>query len=218
MPDRVQAYDAVGVMTDVVERFDRCDRHGKHDPCRALALERDQGGTGRGPGRQAIVDDDGGAPGRIHARPASQVQTAPAFELEQLAAALLVKVGVVGSGLAPDVLVDDGMRLAPLDDGAQRQFRCAWRADLAHQHQVERGIQAARDRHGHGHAPARQCIDDGALRNHGPQSFCQLATGIGPVGEEESRFHAAITRRHRHRTLIWIVLPRCKTAGIEAAR
>ena len=74
-------------------------------------------------------------------------QIAPAAPLDfgKFGVANGLEVGFRDGGLANDVLVAHDNGRAAVDDRAHRQFRLERHADLAHQNQIERGVERRGD-------------------------------------------------------------------------
>ena len=81
---------------------------------------------------------------------------------------------------------------AAIDDGAERELGLEGRADLAHEHQVERGIERPGDLEAHGHAAARQSEDHGSLILEAEQPLSKPAPCLGSIREERSRINIAV--------------------------
>jgi hypothetical protein len=181
----MQAHDKVGVPPHIGKNFLRCRGNGEYKPGGTPAFDRDERGFRRGPCGKAIIDDDGGASGRVQARTFAQVSGATAFEFRQFALVGTLKISVVRAGNPLHLFVDHGLRVLAFDDGAERHFWRTRRTDLAHQNEIERGVQGARDFQSHRHPTTRQRIDDGAIKLHRDQPGRQLAACIGPIQELE---------------------------------
>ena len=93
-------------------------------------------------------------------------RAAAALEFRQFARSGAFEKGVIRAGPPAHLLVDHGLRVFAVDDGAQRHFRRARRTDLAHKNEVERGLQGAGDLEGHRYATTRQGIDDRPIQRH----------------------------------------------------
>ena len=162
----VKTYDQIGLLADLLQGFLRRHRHRDADFRGTLSLHRDQGRLHGRPGRQAIVDDDRRMPGRVDLRTAAEVASPAALEFRQFARSGAFEKGVIRAGAPAHLLVDHGLRVFAVDDGAERHFRRARSADLAHKYEVERGAQGAGDLDGDRHPAARQRIDDRPIQPH----------------------------------------------------
>ena len=160
MPRGVKADDQIGLLADLLQGVFRRHRHGDADLRGPLPLHRDQRRLHGRPGRQAVVDDDRGAPGRVDLRAVAEVEAPAALDLRQFARAGALEKGVIRAGAPAHLLVDHRLRVLAVDDGAERHFRRARCTDLAHQDKVERGAQGSGDLERDRHAAARQRVDD----------------------------------------------------------
>jgi len=77
-------------------------------------------------------------------------------------------------------------RFGPFDQGPGGQFRLTGRAKLAHQQQVEGGVQNAGDGQGHRHAATRQRINDGVGHRLAPEPPGKGFARFGSVGKHRS--------------------------------
>ncbi|MEY9166110.1 hypothetical protein ABIE78_004229 [Sinorhizobium fredii] len=88
---------------------------------------------------------------------------AAAFDVGELPLTDGVELGVRNPGKADRLLVADDRRPAAVDDRAHGEFRLPRDADLAHQQEIERSAELARNLHRSGHASAGQGQYDGLL-------------------------------------------------------
>jgi hypothetical protein len=107
-------------------------------------------------GRNAVVNHDRRTPCQGHPRSASQIQRPAAFDLGQLARAVLRDIALGDLELAYQRLVEDRLRAPAVDDGAERELRLERRTDLAHQDQIEWRFERAGDLESDGNPAARE--------------------------------------------------------------
>ena len=178
MPRWVKADHEVGLLADLPQRLLRRHRHGDADLRRPLPLHRDQGRLHRRAGREAVVDDDRGAAGRIDLRAVAEIAGPATLDFRELSRAGALEKDVVGAGAAAHLLVDHRLGMLAVDDRTERHFRRARRTDLAHEDQVERGMQGAGDLECDRHAAPGQRVDHRPLQRHRQQPCRQLPAGI----------------------------------------
>ena len=135
---RCEADEIVGFAPQRRQRLARGDGNGERQRLRAAAADRLQRGARGRAGGDAVVDEDGGAAGDLDARPIADEPPPRVFELGARALRRRREGALVDSGGADDRFVARDDRRLALDQRAHRQFRLPRRADLAHQHDVER--------------------------------------------------------------------------------
>ena len=137
-------------------------------------------------GRHPVVDDDHGAARGLDRRPQARVLAPALLDGGQLARGCRGDVVLAQVERAHQRVVEHDLGLVAVGDGADRELRLPRRADLAHEGDVERGCERARDLGRHRHAAARQGEHEGVLQPHGREPLGQQPAGLGPIRKSYS--------------------------------
>ena len=138
------------------------------------------GADGRA-GRDAVVDDERGAPGEIESGPVAAVRLRSPRELDPLACLDRREVGLADAERPHHVLVDHAH--AVFTDGAHRELGVERHADLADDDHVERRVERVGDLRGDRHPAAGQAEDHEVVGRKVAQPVRQLPARVGTVSE-----------------------------------
>ena len=179
-----QADDVVDLGTHAAQDVVRRHRHRHHQARRLLAPHGLERHPQRGAGGDAVVDHDHRRPPQRHRCAAVQVEDAAAVDLVQLLEHLGLEVVGVELDRRHHLVVEDDVRRRAVDHRGDGQLGLPRRADLAHQQQVEPGVQHARQLGADRHAPTRQREHHHGRRQAQCSDLVRQETGrLGTVGK-----------------------------------
>jgi CBS domain-containing protein len=144
---------------------------------------RDEGRAHAGAGGDAVVHQDYRPAIEGHALATRQIRLPAALDLGQLLTGQALDIGARKTSLRHHVVVGDDLRLPAIHHGGSRQLPLVRDADLAHQHDVERRLEAARDLGGNRHAPARHRQHHRIGKVLVPECAGQHAPSLAAIGK-----------------------------------
>jgi hypothetical protein len=179
---RLEADDLVGLAAELRIRRERRDGYGDHRRRGSGGRDGAERGPHRGSGGEAVVDQDRRPPGGVDDRPAAAILGSEAIDLGRGAIEEALQLRRAQSGADDHRLVDYSGAI--VGDGAHRQLRLPWKADLPDDHDLERQQEPARDRGGHGNASARESEHERIAAAVPGQARGEPATRVGAIAKE----------------------------------
>jgi hypothetical protein len=180
----VQADHLVAVRAQAFDGIGRADRHRADEVRRVAPAHRIQRDHHRRAGGEAVVDHDHGAAVHVGWRDGQTPVGAPLGQRLALARDGFPQPVGIGADLG-GILGDP--RVAGLVDRADREFRLAGRAELAHHHHVEVGVEAASDLARHRHRAARDAQHQRAPAAQVRQRGGEVMGCIEAIGKKQAR-------------------------------
>ncbi len=150
----LQAHDDVGVYPQVVDHIGRSDRRRHGDTGGTSCTSDRDGGTDRGAGGDAVVDDDNEATLDVDARADGANRAEQSVEVASFTLLDFGELLVVDPRRPDHVVVDHSH--AVLADRSHRQLGLSWHSDLADHDDVERCVDHRSDFCSDGNATARE--------------------------------------------------------------
>src|SRR5271166_5257357 len=179
----LKTHDVVGLLAHCGNAIGWPDGHGEHEPFWISHACCAQGGPHRRSGSDAVIDYNRRTTGDIDSFAPAQILPPPPFDLGEFPIADGLELRLANAGVLNHVFVSHNERDIAIDDGAHGEFGLKGYADLAHQDEIERRIESARNLSRHGNAAARQCKDGRLLIPVPRERLRQFLTGFKSVIE-----------------------------------
>ena len=161
------------------------DRYRDNKSRRMVPTHGGDSGSHGGAGRETVVDKDHHSVPDNCRSPTPPVFGGPAVQFAQLAKPHCVEVSIRNAKSGNNYVIRDHLDLVTDGgDGAHRQLRLPWHAELAHDQHIEPRAQCFGDLRGDRHPAARQSEHDHIVAARVlTEQRRQRPAGSGPVGE-----------------------------------